>query len=61
MESFFATLKKELVHHETYAAREATRVNLFDDIEVFDNRERPDSALGDVSPLTFGKKQERVT
>ena len=57
MESFFATLKKELVHHETYAAR----VNLFDDIEVFDNRERRYSALGDMSPLTFGKEQERVT
>ena len=40
MESFFATLKKELAHHETSATREAARASLFDDLEVFDNRER---------------------
>ena len=57
MESFFATLKKELVHHETYANREAARVSLFDYIEVFYNRERQHSALGYVSPLTFEKEQ----
>ena len=48
-ESFFATLKKELVHHETYA----TRASLFDDIEVFYNRERRHSALGYLSPVAF--------
>lgn len=52
-ESFFATLKKELVHHETYATREAARVSLFDYIEVFYNRERRHSALGYVSPTAF--------
>lgn len=52
-ESFFATLKKELVHHETYETREAARVSLFDYIEVFYNRERRHSALGDVSPAAF--------
>ena len=54
-ESFFATLKKELVHHETYATREAARVSLFDYIEVFYNRERRHSALGYVSPLAFAE------
>ena len=52
-ESFFATLKKELVHHETYATREAARASLFEYIEVFYNRERRHSALGYVSPLAF--------
>ena len=52
-ESFFATLKKELVHHEKYATRAAARVSLFDDIEVFYNRERRHSALGYVSPVAF--------
>jgi transposase InsO family protein len=52
-ESFFATLKKELVHHETYATRAAARVSLFEYIEVFYNRERRHSALGYVSPLAF--------
>ena len=60
MESFFATLKKELVHHETYATREAARVSLFDDIEVFYNRERRHSALGYVSPFAFEKEQEQA-
>lgn len=52
-ESFFATLKKELVHHETYATHAAARVSLFDDIEAFYNRERRHSALGYVSPVAF--------
>ena len=52
-ESFFATLKKELVHHETYATRAAARASLFDYIEVCYNRERRHSALGYVSPLAF--------
>ena len=52
-ESFFATLKKELVHHETYATRLDARASLFDYIEVFYNRERRHSALGYVSPLAF--------
>ena len=56
MESFFATLKKELAHHETSATREAARASLFDDLEVFDHRERRHSALGDVPPLTFEKE-----
>ncbi len=44
-ESFFATLKKELVYHESYASREAARASLCEDIEVFYNRERRHSAL----------------
>jgi transposase InsO family protein len=52
-ESFFATLKKELVHHEDYETREAARASLFDYIEVFYNRERRHSALGYVSPVAF--------
>ena len=53
MESFFATLKKELVHHEEYKTRAAARASLFEYIEVFYNRERRHSALGDVSPVAF--------
>ncbi len=40
MESFFATLKKELVHHEVYETREEARHSLFEYIEVFYNRVR---------------------
>lgn len=53
MESFFATLKKELVHQVRYATREAARQSLFEYIEVFYNRVRRHSALGYVSPETF--------
>jgi transposase InsO family protein len=53
MESFFATLKKELVHHEAYATRAAARHSLFEYIEVFYNRVRRHSALGYQSPSQF--------
>jgi transposase InsO family protein len=52
-ESFWATLKKELVHHEQYATREQARQSIFEYIEVFYNRQRLHSALGYVSPETF--------
>ncbi len=52
-ESFFATLKKELVHRESYTTRAAVRASLLDYIEVFYNRECRHSALGDVSPFAF--------
>ena len=38
MESFFGTLKTELVHHERYPTRDAARQSLFEYIEVFYNR-----------------------
>jgi transposase InsO family protein len=53
MESFWATLKTELVHHEHYATREQARRSIFEYIEVFYNRKRLHSSLGYVSPETF--------
>jgi len=53
MESFFATLKKELVHHERYGTRQEARQSLFEYIEVFYNRIRRHSTLGYVSPEQF--------
>jgi putative transposase len=53
MESFFGTLKTELVHHENYPTREAARRSLFEYIEVFYNRRRRHSALGYVSPQEY--------
>ena len=46
MESFFATLKKEMVHHEVYETRDEARHSLFEYIKVFYNRVRRHSALG---------------
>jgi transposase InsO family protein len=52
-ESFFATLKNELVNHEHYATRAQARASVFEYIEVFYNRQRRHSSLGYVSPETF--------
>ena len=52
-ESFFSTLKRELVHHERYANHEEARQSLFEYIEVFYNRLRLHSTLGYRSPDQF--------
>jgi putative transposase len=55
MESFFATLKKELVHHEDYQTRAEARASIFEYIETFYNPKRRHSSLGYVSPAEFEK------
>jgi transposase InsO family protein len=50
MESFFASLKKELIHGEDYATREEAKASIFEYIEVFYNRVRRHSSLGYRSP-----------
>jgi transposase InsO family protein len=53
MESFFASLKKELTHGEVYATREEARASVFEYIEVFFNRVRRHSSLGYMSPAEY--------
>lgn len=53
MESFWASLKKELVYQETYPTIEAAKASLFEYIEVFYNRKRRHSALDYRSPAEF--------
>ena len=55
MESFFHTLKTELVYREHYATREQARRSVFDYIEVFYNRQRRHSTLGYATPAEFEK------
>lgn len=52
-ESFFHTLKTELVHHEDYFSRRAAKASIFEYIEVFYNRQRRHSHVGQVAPLVF--------
>jgi transposase InsO family protein len=52
-ESFWATLKVELVHHEDYATLDEARQSIFEYIEVFYNRQRLHSSLGYLSPEAF--------
>jgi putative transposase len=53
MESFWATLKTELIHQSHYATQKQARAAIFEYIEVFYNRKRLHSALGYVSPEAF--------
>ena len=53
MESFWATLKTELIHQEIYATHEQARGSIFEYIEVFYNRVRLHSTLGYRSPEAF--------
>jgi putative transposase len=54
-ESFFSSLKKERIRRKIYRTREEARSDIFDYIEVFYNRERRHSYLGQVSPYEFEK------
>ena len=53
MESFWATLKVELVYQEHFATREEARAAIFEYIEVFYNRKRLHSSIGYKSPEAF--------
>ncbi len=53
MESFFASLKKELVHHEDYQSRAEARGSIFEYIEAFYNLKRLHSSLGYLSPADY--------
>ena len=52
-ESFFCTLKKELIYRKKFATRDEARREIFDFIEVFYNRQRMHSFLGYKSPAEF--------
>ena len=52
-ESFFHTLKTELIYHENYQTRKEARTSIFEYIEVFYNRYRRHSTLNYVCPVDF--------
>jgi transposase InsO family protein len=53
VESFFKTLKTELIHGQRFTTREDARTAIFDYVEVFYNRQRLHSTLGYRSPVEF--------
>ncbi len=55
-ESFFATLKKELIHGRSWPTKAELRSEVFEYIEVFFNRRRRHSTLGMPSPADFELK-----
>lgn len=52
-ESFFSTLKKDLIHRKTWPTKAEARAAIFDYIEVFYNRKRLHTKLGNLSPVEF--------
>ena len=58
-ESFFATLKRELVHRHRFPTRAAARTAVFEFIEVFYNRKRLHSSIGYRSPVEFERTPQR--
>ena len=55
-ESFFATLKKELIHPRSWPNREELRREVFDYIEIFYNAIRRHSTLGMLSPARYEER-----
>jgi len=57
-ESFFSTLKKELVYLIKFETRNQAATEIFEFIEIFYNRKRLHSALGYMSPLEFNLNEK---
>jgi putative transposase len=56
MESFWGTLKSELVHHRHYISRQEAIQDITEYIEIFYNRQRKQKRLGYLSPVAYEKK-----
>lgn len=56
MESFWGTLKQELVHHRRYRGRQEAIQDITEYIEVFYNRQRRQARLGFLSPVAYEQK-----
>jgi putative transposase len=52
-ETFFATIKKELVYRQAWPTRQELQTEIFDYIETFYNRRRIHSTLGYLSPIEY--------
>jgi putative transposase len=61
MESFWGSLKNELIHHQRYATRADAETAIKEYIEIFYNRQRRHSRLGYVSPAKFVENISRTT
>ena len=57
-ETFFSTLKKELVYLTKFETRQQAESEIFEFIEIFYNRKRLHSSLGYLSPVDFGMNKK---
>ena len=62
MESFWGTLKQELVYHKKYRSRQEAIEDITEYIEIFYNRQRRQARLGYLSPVAYEKNfyQKRI-
>ena len=60
MESFFASLKKEHVHHGRFRSRAEARTAVFEYVEIFYNRQRLHSGLGYRTPAEARADMEAI-
>ena len=58
-ESFFGTLKEELIHGEKFQTRGQALSAIFEYIEVYYNRKRRHSKLGYQSPVEFERAKQK--
>ena len=56
MESFYRTLKVELIYPNNYQSVENLKAGVFEYIEIFYNRKRKHSAIGYLSPAEYEKQ-----
>jgi transposase InsO family protein len=56
MESFWGTLKQELIHHRHYRSRQEAMQDITEYIEIFYNRQRLQARLGYLSPAAYAQK-----
>ncbi|WP_321854953.1 IS3 family transposase, partial [Burkholderia cenocepacia] len=56
IESFWGTLKNELVYHQRFATREQARLAISEYIEIFYNRQRTQARLNYQSPVAFTQR-----
>ncbi|KVP91961.1 hypothetical protein WJ95_07060 [Burkholderia ubonensis] len=56
IESFWGTLKNELVYHQRFATREQARHAISEYIEIFYNRQRTQARLNYQSPVAFTQR-----
>lgn len=59
-ESFFHSLKIELIYTEKYATRESAKQSVFEYIEVYYNRVRRHSSIGSMAPMAFENQCKKV-
>ena len=55
-ESFFSSLKNELIHHSSFRTRDQARTAIFEYIEAFYNRQRRHQSLDYLSPVDYEGK-----